>query len=291
MTTSARMRLAIFAALLTAFAARAPARAEAPGTGPDALLYTRLCGQVVASYDSTRGGWVTKGGEPMPGAIALGFAQARDRGPGLWKACALASVEWTWTLFDSVGGGFYQRLDNTKSDNPSFEKRTDSNAERLENLIDACRATGDVRLRQHAAQVADYFDRVLLDGRGGFVNGQSGDRELAPRSNGMATHAWLKWAALTGQARVRDFALLSLDRGWKQCWQEPFGMLRRGTFGEIEGVPQLTDQVEMGRACVLGAHLASRAVDLERAEHIGELIETSFVTGTVFPVDGGLTAI
>ena len=103
-----------------------------------------------------------------------------------------------------------------------------------------------------------------------------GDRDLVPRSNGMATHAWLEWASFTGEKRVRDFALLSLDRGWTQCWQAPFGMLRRDAFGEIARVPQLTDQVEMGRACVLGAHLAGRAVDLARAEQVGELIEKIF---------------
>ena len=252
------------------------AHAAAPTTGADAILYTRLCGQLAAAYDTSRGGWVSKGGEPASSAVALGFAQARDHGPALWKACALYTVGWTWSLFDSVGGGFYQRFANTQQEGATFEKRTDSNAERLENLIEACRATGDPVLRRRAAQVADFFDRVLLDGRGGFVNGQVGDRQLVPYSNGMATHAWLEWAALTGDTRTRDFSLKSLDRAWIECWQPPFGMMRRGVFGELERAPQLADQVEMGRAFVLAAHLASRAVDLERAQQIGELVETYF---------------
>jgi uncharacterized protein YyaL (SSP411 family) len=274
MTAHARMRLAIIA-LATAFAAD-PSWSAAPTSGPEAILYTKLCGVVAATYDTARGGWVTRGGEEVPGAVALGFAQERDHGPALWKACALFTVNWTWTLYDSVGGGFYQRLDNTKASSSSFEKRTDSNAERLEDLIEAYRATGDEKYRHRAAQVADYFDRVLLDGRGGFIDGQVGDRNLVPRSNGMAIHAWLQWAAVNGDPHVRDFALLSLDRAWKEEWQSPFGMLRKGTFGEIEVLPQFIDQVEMGRAYVLGAHIGGRAVDLERAEQMGEQIERVF---------------
>jgi uncharacterized protein YyaL (SSP411 family) len=275
MASRARMRLRLVLAALSALVSAA-AHAAAPANPADALLYVRLCGQVAAAYDSSRGGWVTKGGEPLAAAVALGFAQSRDHGPAFWKTCALGSVGWTWTLYDSVGGGFYQKLANTRSDSQTFEKRTDSNAERLENLVEACRATGDPVLRRHAAQVADFFERVLLDGRGGFVDGQVGDRDLVPRSTVMATRAWFQWAALTGEPRVRDFALLSLDRAWKECWTAPYGMLRRGTFGEIEKVPQLTDQVEMGRAYVLGAHIGGRAGDLKRAETIGELIETVF---------------
>ncbi len=281
MSPSARTRTIPLSLALAACAAcatwAAPAAwAAAPSSGPDAILYTQLCGQVAAAYDSTRGGWVSKGGEPAAAAVALGFAEARDHGPSFWKSCALTTCRWTWTLFDSVGGGFFQRLANTRSDSPTFEKRTDSNAERLENLVEATRATGDPVMRRRADQVADYFDRVLLDARGGFVDGQVGTRDLVPRSNGMAIHAWLEWAALTGEARWRDVALGSLDRTWRECWNDSSGMLGRDAFGEARHSPQLADQVEMGRAYVLGAHLASRAADLERALTIGALIERDY---------------
>lgn len=252
------------------------ARAAAPTTGPEAMMYTRLCGQVAADYDSTHGGWVTHGGEPSTSAVALALAQVRDGGPEFWRAYAIHTVDWTWSLYDSVGGGFFRRSANTSHTDPSFEKRTDSNAARLENLVQAWQIGGNDRLRGHAAAVADYFDRVLADGRGGFVDGQVGDRDLVPRSNGMAIHAWMEWAAATGYPRVRDFGLKSLDRTWSECWVDTIGMIRHNAFGEVTMAPQLEDQVEMGRAYLLGAHLGSRETDLKRAVAVGELLERNF---------------
>ncbi|MGH7740468.1 MAG: hypothetical protein ACRENS_00435 [Candidatus Eiseniibacteriota bacterium] len=250
--------------------------AAAPASGPEAILYTRLCGQVAARYDSTHGGWVTHGGEPSANSVALALAQTRDGGPAFWRSCALHTIDWTWALYDSVGGGFLQRSANVRHNDPSFEKRTDSNAERLENLIEAWQLTGDDILRRRTARVADYFDRVLADGRGGYVDGQVADRNLVPRSNGMAIRAWIQWAAATANPRARDFGLKSLDRTWTECWVDSIGMLRHNAFGEVSAPPQLADQIEMGRAYVIGAHLGSRESDLKRAVSIGELIEHNF---------------
>jgi uncharacterized protein YyaL (SSP411 family) len=175
-----------------------------------------------------------------------------------------------------VGGGFYQKTANALHTDPSFEKRTDANAARLENLVEAWQLDSNDVLRRHANAVADFFDRVLADGRGGYVDGQTGDRQLVPRSNGMAIRAWLEWAAASAAPRARDFGLKSLDRTWSECWADSLGMLRHNAFGEVSMAPQLVDQVEMGRAYLMGAHLGSREVDLQHAVAIGELIERNF---------------
>jgi uncharacterized protein YyaL (SSP411 family) len=268
--------LALPAALVIGSLTLAPARAAAPTSGPEADLYTRLCGQVASAYDSTHGGWVMHGGEPVTSSVALALAQARDGGPAFWRSYALHTVEWTWTLYDSVGGGFYQKTANALHTDPSFEKRTDANAARLENLVEAWQLDSNAVLRRHANAVADFFDRVLADGRGGFVDGQTGDRQLVPRSNGMAIRAWLEWAAASAAPRARDFGLKSLDRTWSECWADSLGMLRHNAFGEVSMAPQLVDQVEMGRAYLMGAHLGSREIDLQHAVAIGELIERNF---------------
>lgn len=267
--------LSIVMLALAALAVPHGARAAAPTTGPEALLYTRLCGQVAASYDSSKGGWV-KGGKPSTSSVALGFAQVRDGGPDMWRACALRTVDWTWSLYDSVGGGFLETAADARHDIPTFDKRTDSNAARLENLVEAWRLTNDEALGRRARAVADFFQRVLADGRGGFVDGQVGDRDLVGRSNGMAIHAYLEWAAASAEPHARDFALLSLDRSWKECWVDTLGMLRHNAFGEVSAAPQLADQTEMGRAYVLGAHLGGRQSDLDRAVAIGNLIEINY---------------
>src|SRR5439155_12195575 len=119
-------------------------------------------------------------------------------------------------------------------------------------LIAAWRATGDERYLKDAGRVAGFVDRVLLDGRGGFVSAQVGDRELEPAANGVAIRAWLAWAAAHDRdPRLRDFALKSIDRVWETSF-DPLGvLLRRGTMGEVLTWPQLADQVEMGRALIV----------------------------------------
>jgi len=92
----------------------------------------------------------------------------------------------------------------------------------------------------------------------------------------MAIRAWMEWAAATGFPRVRDFGLKSLDRTWSECWAESLGMLRHNAFGQVTMAPQLADQVEMGRAYVLGAHLGGRETDLKHAVAMGELVERNF---------------
>ena len=234
----------------------------------EAALQNRLSSQLAAAYDSSEGGFVHSRGVPSESAVELAFALG-DQDP-VWNARALRTIEWTRTLFDSTGGGWLEAKQDADPSQPMFSKNTLSNARRLENLIQAWRATDDPAFEEDAARAADFFDRVLKDGRGGFIAGQVGDRELVPESNGAAIHAWLEWSAMTRDRRTFEFALLSLDRSWEVCWDPEYGMLRKGVFGEPLKVPQLVDQVEMGIAAVLAAAWGKRPADLERARSIGD---------------------
>jgi uncharacterized protein YyaL (SSP411 family) len=262
------LRLALFLSLVGA----APASAATW----DATRVSDLCAQVAASYDSGRGGFVTKDGAPVESAVELGFALGRELGDPLWTARARQTVTWTLGLYDSTGGGFFNRTRDADPRSVSFEKWTVPNAERLENLLDAWAEGGNAADRAWAVRIADYFERVLVDPRGGFVAGQMGDRDLVPEVNGIAIHAWLRFAGATASPRARDFALKSLDRVWETCWDPEVGLQRRGTFGELREVPLLEDQVQMGRAFVLGAHFGGREVDLQRAKTIGNLVLERF---------------
>lgn len=245
------------ALLLAAAAATAPA--------DDRVLLDQLVLRTQALDDSVKGGFVAN---HLPSESAVELALARG-----WTGPALRTIRFTWALRDTVGGGYLHSADNA---DVHLVKRADSNARRLEMYIAAWRATGDERWRREAARVVDYFERVLLDGRGGFVAEQAGDREMVPEANGYATHAWLSWAAVNADGRVRNFALTSLDRVWDECWVDGLGLLRRGTFGQVLDKPQLVDQVEMGRAFVLASIYANRPVDRSRAVTLGELIVARF---------------
>lgn len=261
------LALAALGACAALVAPRVAAAASPRGT---------LVARVAASYDSARGGFVDRGGAPEEDAVELAFALGEGPGGRLWERRALQTVAWTRSLFDSVGGGFYRRERDADPSRPSFSKTTISNARRLENWLDALAATRDERYRRDAVRIADYFERVLLDPRGGFVAGQGGSRDMLPEANGYAIHAWLRWAAESGRTVTRDFAWKSLDRVWEDCWHPDLGLLRRDNFGRVIDAPQLVDQVEMGRAFVLAAHYGGRGADLERARLLGDLLIHNF---------------
>ena len=232
--------------------------------------YTRLASELWAVFDSTRGGFVTKGGVPSESAIELAFRLGAEPGGGPWRARALATTRWTMALLDTVGGGFVHGAKDADPSHPAFSKWTTDNARRIELALEASRITGDPAFRKIAERAVRYADRVLLDGRGGFVHGQVGDRQLVPESNGPMILTWLRFGAETGDVRYRDFAWKSLDRLWSECRREGAGMIRRGVFGELTTYPKLADQTEMVRAYALAAHVAGRAQDLERARTLAD---------------------
>lgn len=244
------------------------------GADPQAFR-TQLASQVAAAYDSARGGFVTKSGLPIESAVELAFQRAGDHAAGDWLSEAEATLRWTHGLMDTLTGG-YVHSGKRDSQTGVLDKRADSNGRRLELLVQAWHATGNEAYRRDAARVVDWAERVLLDGRGGFVSAQVGDRELEPAANGPILHAWLTWAAATHDSRRRDFALRSLDRVWEECWVEPLGLVRKNEMGDIAREPLLADQAEMGRAYLLAARLCGRPQDRDRARLLGELMLKRF---------------
>lgn len=237
----------------------------------DLTLYQQLCEQVAAAHDDTRGGFVGRGHEPHSGAVELALQLGRA-GDATWRKQALETIDWTWSLYDSVGGGFMTRADDANKSMPRFEKRTDVNARRLENLLDAYTLTGEKVYRVRAGQIVDYFERVLLDGRGGFAQGQFGGLLMFGEANGYAVHAYLRYAAMFDDKRRVQFALKSLDRVWAMAWDDDLGIVRRDELGDIMTAPRLVDQVEFGRACLRAARIAKRKQDLQRAITLGRMV-------------------
>lgn len=260
-------------ATLLLLAHASTAAAEAPA------LYERLSASVAAAYDTARGGFVSKDRLPCESAVELALLRARGGSDPEWGRRATHTLGWMRGLLDTLTGGYYPGGSEHGSGEESLGKRADSNARRLELLLAAAEITGDPGYRDDAERVADFFDRVLIDGRGGFVTAQVGDRDLRPSVNGLAIHAWLIWAAARGDRPSRDFALRSLDRVWEACWIPGLGLMRRDEFGDPASVPLLEDQVEMGRAFVLAARFCRRVRDAERAVTLGELLIARYREG------------
>ena len=276
-----RLALLVFSSLVLASASHAAPAASWRDAMPPADLARsdRLAARVEAAYDSVRGGYVFRDGAPSESAVLLALARGGD-GPGApWDIHARRTLEWMRTFADSNGGGYYDRFPDADDPRGFIDKSTAVNARRLELLIAAWRASGDPVYRTEAARVMDFANRVLMDPRGGFVVAQVGDRELLPEPNGLMIHAWLQWAAVTGDPRVRDFALLSIDRTWSVDWTDVLGLMRVGEFGVTRVRSWLVDQAEMGRALVLAARVGGRPADRARAIGLGELMLARFEDG------------
>lgn len=268
-----RLHLMLATACAVALMGVSPAPVLAQDTD---TLETRLVSRLDALYDAGRGGWVGKDGRVMESAVELALRLGRDDPESPWITRAHHTMDHARGLMDTIGGGFYERSSDIDPMRPTFEKRSVTNARRFELWLDMSKHAGDPRFPKETARIADFFERVLADGRGGFVAGQFGDRELIGEANGAAIRAWLLWAGWRGDPRLRDFVWKSLDRSWELCWNPETGMMRKGTFGEILKAPQLVDQTEMGRAYLLAAHFGGRPADLERARLIGDRILVLF---------------
>ena len=202
------------AATLAAADERRPPEGSAPPAGrvapQDQALYEKLCLGVAAEYDSERGGFVGKDGAPSESAIELALLLGRDREDSPWSREGVHTARWTIGLFDSVGGGFFHGPKDKSPASTDFNKPTMDNVRRITVMLDAWRLTDEDVFRRVAARTVDYCDRVLLDGRGGFVHGQIGDRTLVPESNGPAIAAWLEFGVVRGDPHFRGFAWKSL---------------------------------------------------------------------------------
>jgi uncharacterized protein YyaL (SSP411 family) len=265
--------LAAAVAVPTMFQHLLPAAATADPA--DRALYERLCGQVMATYDSARGGFVRKDGTPCEAAIELSLARGSE-GDTLALARALRTLRWMHGLLDTVGGGYMEGTRDLDPSADSFNKRTDSNMRRLELLTRAAAIPGGAWYERDARRVVDYAERQLMDPRGGFVTSQVGSRDLEPESNGIALTGWWRWAVHTSDQRRRNFAFKSNDRLWRDCRDEELGMVRRDNWGKVREGALLADQSEIGLAFLHGWQAAGRDSDLLRARVLGTHIREHF---------------
>lgn len=263
--------------LLAACAAAVPAGAQGvsmvPDSAADHAVYERLSGMVMASFDSLRGGFVRRDGTPSEAAIELALLRGRD-GDSLAARRGRYTLAWTRALLDTVGGGYVNSLRDRDPAHPRFEKLTSFNARRLELLLFAPGTAGDAEKR-----VVDYFERVLVEPRGGFLTGQGGSQDLEPEANGLALQAWWRLGVRDADSTRRAFAWKSGEQVWNVCRDAEFGFVRKDTWGKIREPSLLADQVEMGRAYLFAWRAAGRDTDLVRARELALLVCARFEDG------------
>src|SRR5262245_63004307 len=76
-----------------------------PPVQDEPALITYLAGRVEACYDAERGGFVGKDGVPRAAATRLAFLLSQDDSENPWHGRAIATLDWTIGLRDTIGGG------------------------------------------------------------------------------------------------------------------------------------------------------------------------------------------
>jgi uncharacterized protein YyaL (SSP411 family) len=277
--------LAVLAVTATPFASFAAPAQAAPAfalADDELALYERLRFQIEDAFDSSRGGFVARSGHPSESAIDFAWLVGQRDDLARWRELGAFTVDWMLGLEDTLSGGFYARAERAPG-SARIDRPTVLNARRLENLIDAWQATGETRYWVAATRLLEFAERNVVDGRGGFIANPVGDQDLVPEVNGVAVRAWLRWWAAARDVKRRDFARRSLDRVWQTCWDPQYGFMQRDGFGEVLAWPRLGDQVEMGRALVLAAHLGGRDEDLVRARQVADVLLSRYLD----PKQGG----
>src|SRR5215470_13156349 len=139
--------LALVLVLVAPSAALAKNRAPAIDVTNENALYALLCSRVAADFDSAAGGFVEHG-VPDQGSVELAFAQGQAQSD--WTRRGVQTVDWSRALFDTLSGGYYEKFPSADDRGAGIDKRADTNARRLENLMQAWRATQDDRYRHDA---------------------------------------------------------------------------------------------------------------------------------------------
>lgn len=270
---TAAVTFLLLAACVLAVPAGAQGVSMVPDSAADRALYERLSGMVMASFDSVRGGFVRRDGTPSEAAIELALLRGRD-GDSLAARRGRYTLAWTRALLDTVGGGYVNSLKDRDPAHPRLEKLTSFNARRLELLVLAPGAAGDAERR-----VVDYFERVLVEPRGGYLTGQGGSQDLEPEANGLALQAWWRLGARDADSTRRAFGWKSGEQVWNVCHDAEFGFVRKDTWGKIREPSLLADQAEMGRAYLFAWRAAGRDTDLVRARELALLVCARFEDG------------
>jgi hypothetical protein len=146
--------------------------------------------QADAAYDVDDAGWGRTQRYPFGALVEAALLRAHVRGPEIWRARALASLDRYTTLLDPVWGGVYQYSVGGDWDHPHFEKLTDVQSGVLSSLAAALEATDDARWREAAEAILRYLGEHMRSDEGAFYVSQDADvRDGGPSIPGAAFYA------------------------------------------------------------------------------------------------------
>lgn len=248
---------------------------------PHGRIHPAMLGQILEvmkqEYDPVSGGFRDAPKFFEPEAIDLAFSHHFWQRDSEWQQMALLTLDQQLKLYDPVWGGFFRYAEEADWSHPHYEKLLSIQASNLFNYLEAYQVTGLARYRDVVERTMGYVMRFLADRKqGGFfashdadvrnpdrsVTGVPGeeffaldesqrlavgipfvDRTVLTDWNALMIKASLRVSQVLGNTEVREFALNTLQRLYKERYQPGRGLAHLLHDGHAKEFGLLADQV------------------------------------------------
>ena len=254
------------------------------------------------SFDEVNGGFSDAPKFFEPQAIALAFRLSHERSDRNLKGMALLTLDKQLGLLDPIWGGFYRYALQADWTQPHYEKMLNIQAWNVANYLEAFQVTGDARYKAVVEGIIQYVDRFLSDRiHGGFYTSQDADlqnkggkgpslageqyfafnagrrfaagipwvdRSVYTGWNGLMARSYLKVSQVLGKDTVREFALKTINRLYRERYRKGRGMAHVTRNGRPLDFGLLADQVSFAHALVEAFITTSEHGYLEKAKRL-----------------------
>ena len=253
-------------------------------------------------YDPVSGGFRDAPKFFEPEAIGLAFSRYFWHRDPEWQRMALFTLDQQLKLYDPVWGGFFRYAENADWSHPHYEKLLSIQATNLLNYLEAYQVTGLSQYREVVEGTMRYVKR-FLSGQGGFYASQDADVRNAEHSdagmpgdeffalaksqrlavgmpavdrtiltdwNALMIKASLRVSQVLENKQVRDFALKTLRRLYKERYQPGRGLAHLLQDGYPREFGLLADQVFFADALIEAFLTTGSSHYLKQAETVIE---------------------
>ncbi|MDT7044182.1 thioredoxin domain-containing protein [Candidatus Nitronereus thalassa] len=277
--------------------ARVPPDGAIPRDLPKHMLVT-----MKQSFDQANGGFRDAPKFFEPDAMTFLFEIHYWQQDPVVRQMALFTLDQQLKLYDPVWGGFYRYAERPDWTAPHYEKMLPIQAHNVLNYLEAYQITKSQKYRDVVEGTIRYVTRFLSDSeRGGFFASQdadvrniSGSESFIPGKryfslneserlmvgfptidhsiytgwNGLMAKSFLVTSQVFGDERLREYALLTLDRLFEERYQPGKGMAHVIHEGHLKQFGLLEDQLWFTAALAEAYVTTGLSTYLDRAEQI-----------------------
>ena len=243
----------------------------------DPEMLPQILEMMKLEYDPVSGGFRDAPKFFEPEAVALAFFHHFWQRDPEWRQMALFTLDQQLKLYDPIWGGFFRYAEETDWSHPHYEKLLSIQATNLLNYLEAYQVTGLPQYREVVEGTMRYVERFLSDRvRGGFYASQDSDVRNVERSdhdvtgneffalgesqrlavgipfvdrtmltdwNALMIKASLRTSQVLGNTQVREFALKTLGRLYKERYHPGRGLAHLLHDGYPREFGLLADQI------------------------------------------------